>query len=80
MTMIGFSSVKDSVGEVIYPDEYEKYEVTTYFNRREKYLTEVSVIIDATDKDKIGDITFIEEITLQKRKNSAGLGQDLMAQ
>lgn len=67
VTMIGFSSVKDSVGEVIYPDEYEKYEVTTYFNRREKYLTEVSVIIDATDKDKIGDITFIEEITLSKK-------------
>ena len=71
----------DSVGEVIYPDEYEKYEVTTYFNRREKYLTEVSVIIDATDKDKIGDITFIEEITLSKRAEfTAGLGQDLMAQ
>ena len=33
------------------------------------------MIIDATDKDKIGDITFIEEITLSKRAEfTAGLG------
>jgi len=67
VTMIGFFSVRDSVGEVTNPDDYEKYEVTVYFNRHEKYIAEVKVILDATDKDIIGDITFVDEISLSSK-------------
>lgn len=64
---IGFSGVKGSVGEMIKPDDYEKYEVTVYFNRRERYLAEVKVILDAKDDELIGDITFLDEISLSKK-------------
>ena len=67
VTMIGFFSVRDSVGEVINPDEYEKYEVTVFFNRGERYLAEVKVVLDATNDDLIGDITFLDEITLSNK-------------
>ena len=67
MTMIGFFSVRDSVGEVINPEEYEKYEVTVFFNRGERYLAEVKVVLDATNDDLIGDITFLDEITLSNK-------------
>jgi len=66
-TMIGFFSVRDSVGEVINPEEYEKYEVTVFFNRGERYLAEVKVVLDATNDDLIGDITFLDEITLSNK-------------
>ena len=65
--MIGFFSVRDSVGEVINPEEYEKYEVTVFFNRGERYLAEVKVVLDATNDDLIGDITFLDEITLSNK-------------
>ena len=65
--MIGFSGVRGSVGEMVNPEDYEKYEATVYFNRRERYLTEVKVVLDATDDDLIGDITFLNEITLSKK-------------
>ena len=64
---IGISAVKGSVEEVTNPDDYEKYEVTVYFNRHEKYIAEVKVILDATDKDIIGDITFVDEISLSSK-------------
>ena len=67
VTMIGFFSVRDSVGEVINPEEYEKYEVTVFFNRGERYLAEVKVVLDATNDDLIGDITFLDEITLSNK-------------
>ena len=67
VTMIGFFSVRDSVGEVINPGEYEKYEVTVFFNRGERYLAEVKVVLDATNDDLIGDITFLDEITLSNK-------------
>ena len=67
VTMIGFFSVRDSVGEVINPEEYEKYEVTVFFNRGERYLAEVKVVLDATNDDFIGDITFLDEITLSNK-------------
>ena len=65
--MIGFSGVRGSVGEMVNPEDYEKYEATVYFNRRERYLAEVKVVLDATDDDLIGDITFLNEITLSKK-------------
>ena len=64
---IGFSGVRGSVGEMVNPEDYEKYEVTVFFNRRERYLAEVKVVLDATDDDLIGDITFLNEITLSKK-------------
>ena len=67
VTMIGFFSVRDSVGEVINPEEYEKYEVTVFFNRGERYLAEVKVVLDATNDDLIGDITFLDEINLSNK-------------
>ena len=67
VTMIGFFSVRDSVGEVINPEEYEKYEVSVFFNRGERYLAEVKVVLDATNDDFIGDITFLDEITLSNK-------------
>jgi hypothetical protein len=67
VTMIGFFSVRDSVGEVINPEEYEKYEVTLFFNRGERYLAEVKVVLDATNDELIGDITFLDEITLSNK-------------
>ena len=67
VTMIGFFSVRDSVGEVINPEEYEKYQVTVFFNRGERYLAEVKVVLDATNDDLIGDITFLDEITLSNK-------------
>ena len=67
VAMIGFSGVRGSVGEMVNPEDYEKYEATVYFNRRERYLTEVKVVLDATDDDLIGDITFLNEITLSKK-------------
>ena len=67
VTMIGFFSVRDSVGEVVNPEEYEKYEVTVFFNRGERYLAEVKVVLDATNDDLIGDITFLDEITLSNK-------------
>jgi len=65
--MIGFSAVRNSVGEVVNPDDYVKYEVTVYFNKRERYLAEVKVILDATDTNLIGDITFLDEIILSSK-------------
>jgi hypothetical protein len=67
VTMIGFFSVRDSVGEVINPEEYEKYEVTLFFNRGERYLAEVKVVLDATNDELIGEITFLDEITLSNK-------------
>jgi hypothetical protein len=67
VTMIGFFSVRDSVGEVINPEEYEKYEVTVFFNRGERYLAEVKVVLDATNDELIGEITFLDEITLSNK-------------
>jgi hypothetical protein len=64
---IGFSGVKGSIGEMIQPEDYVKYEVTVYFNRRERYLAEVKVILDATNDDIIGDIKFLKEISLSKK-------------
>ena len=49
---IGVAGVKGSVGEMIMPEDYEKYEVTVYFNRRERYLAKVRVVLDATDDTK----------------------------
>jgi len=65
--MIGFSAVRNSVGEVINPDDYVKYETAVYFNRHEGYLAEVEIIIDATDENLIGDITLIDEIHITKK-------------
>ena len=66
-TMIGFSSVKASVEEVVNPDEYEKYEVTVFFNRSKRYLAEVKVVLDAYDDEIIGDIIFLDEIYLSNK-------------
>jgi len=65
--MIGFSGVRGSVGEMVKPEDYEKYEVTVYFNRRERYLAEVKIVLDATNDDIIGDITFLDEISLSNK-------------
>ena len=56
--MIGFSGVRGSVVEMVNPEDYEKYEATVYFNRRERYLTEVKVVLDATDDDLIGAVSY----------------------
>jgi len=66
-TIIGFSTVKASVGEVVNPDDYVKYEVTVFFNSRERYLAKIEVILDATDDDLIGDITIVDEIILSDK-------------
>tara|TARA_Y100001935_G_scaffold153010_1_gene126234 strand:- start:3063 stop:3755 length:693 start_codon:yes stop_codon:yes gene_type:complete len=66
-TMIGIAGLRASLGEMVNPDDYVEYEVNVYFNRRDKYLAEVNVILDATDEDLIGDINFVNEITLSKK-------------
>jgi len=63
-TSIGIVGLKGALGEMVNPDDYVKYEVSVYFNRREKYLAEVNVILDATDDDIIGDINIVDEIIL----------------
>ena len=63
-TSIGITGLKGALGEMVNPDDYVEYEVSVYFNRREKYMAEVNVILDATDDEIIGDINFVDEITL----------------
>ena len=65
---LGFTSIKDSVGEMIIPDDYEKYVMAVYFNRRRRYIAEVKTIIDATNDDIIGNISFVKHISLSKSK------------
>jgi hypothetical protein len=67
MTMIGFNGLKDSVGEMIMPDDYEKYVMAVYFNRRRRYIAEVKTILDATNDDIIGDISCVKDISLSKK-------------
>ena len=66
-TITGFSAVKASVGEVVDPDDYVKYEMTVFFNSRERYLAKIEVILDATDDNLIGDITIVDEIILSDK-------------
>ena len=67
MTITGFDGIKDSVGEMIIPDDYEKYVMAVYFNRRRRYIAEVKTILDATNDDIIGDISCVKDISLSKK-------------
>jgi len=67
MTIIGFNGLKDSVREMIIPDDYEKYVMVVYFNRRRQYLAEVKTVLDATNDGTIGDITVFEDFCLSKK-------------
>ena len=64
---IGWTFVSESVDEVIYPDDYEEWEITVFFHSEYRYLAEIMIITDATDEDIIGDITFLNEIFLTEK-------------
>ena len=64
---IGWTFVSESVDEVIYPDDYEEWEITVFFHSKYRYLAEVMIITDATDEDIIGDITFSNEFFLTEK-------------
>ena len=64
---IGWTFVSESVDEVIYPDDYEEWEITVFFHSEYRYLAEIMIITDATDEDIIGDITFLTEIFLTEK-------------
>jgi len=64
---LGFTSIKDSVVEMTMPEDYEKYVMAVYFNRRRQYIALVKTILDATNDDIIGEISFVKDISLSKK-------------